>query len=437
MQNKRIMLFDFYVLLRNKKIKMKNLFLIGIAVILSFHTQAKNNITVELPEVYELANVILAMTEYGRTDDWEVLKATTYYREVLNYFEPVKNHPLLDSVNYSRERWKEYLSFRTDAYAFEFDDTNKLRRYVNFFSVEGHTPFDDHLSLIDDFVDQSNFRQFYHLHQTYYNNIVQNYSDYYFIDKSYQFLDDKIGKSQNDKNEYRYVTVLSPLVNRMNCHRDIDDQTVADFPSATPEFLNGITENNLYSRLNGNHMVFTEMDHGYINPVSDKYSTFISEHFNNERWDIQSGYQGLDVFNEYMTWAVYDIFVRENFPAIADSITLPWQYQNALRGFYAQNLFTQKVIELYMEYKNVEAIYEPLLTWCKEVEKTISLPTLLSVDKNNFVKTDVSAIQLHFSEEMNIRQNRFLRRLTRTGAPHPPGRFHLYLKISNIYQYWN
>ena len=39
--------------------------------------------------------------------------------------------------------------------------------------------------------------------------------------------------------------------------------------------------------------------------------------------------------------------------------------------------------------------------WCKEVEKTISLPTLLSVDKNNFVKTDVSAIQLHFSEEMN------------------------------------
>lgn len=31
-------------------------------------TEAKNNVIVEIPEVYELSNIILALTEYGKTD---------------------------------------------------------------------------------------------------------------------------------------------------------------------------------------------------------------------------------------------------------------------------------------------------------------------------------------------------------------------------------
>jgi hypothetical protein len=193
----------------------------------------------------------------------------------------------------------------------------------------------------------------------------------------------------------------------MNCHRDIDESTIADFPSATPDFLNDINDDNLISRLNGNHIVFTEMDHGYINPISDKYSQLISENFDNKIWDNNSGYEGIDVFNEYMTWAVYDLFIHEDYPEESDSIIYSWQYQNASRGFYAQNIFSEKVAELYNKKgnENFESIYEPLLKWCKSIENKISLPALVNIDSENFVKTDLDNIQLTFSEKMNNEQS--------------------------------
>jgi len=384
---------------------MKKLFILLLIFSSCGGAKTETEIKVELPETYELANIILALTEYGRTDEWEVQKHTQYYQDVLDYFEPVKNHPLLESVNYSREKWADYLSFRTDAYAFEFDKNNQLKRKFNFYANNGYKPFDENIELVNDFVQKSNFRNFFAEKKEFYDRIVNNYKDYYFIEQTVEFLNNKIGKpEQFNKRNFSYRIVLSPLVNRMNCHRNISANIVADFPSATIELMgNTIDNNDLTSRLNGCHMVFTEMDHGYINPISDKYKKLIAENFSNEIWDINSGYEGIDVFNEYMTWAAFDIFVREYFPEQADMVSMRWQYQNTTRGFFAQHAFTEKLKELYdkNEGNKFEAIYEPLLKWCKEVENTIALPTLLNVDFDNFIPVDINNIQLNFSEKMN------------------------------------
>ncbi|MEO1654329.1 MAG: hypothetical protein AAFU64_12360, partial [Bacteroidota bacterium] len=66
-------------------------------------------VEVKYPEVYELANIILALTKYGLEDKWQVRKGFPYYEEMREYFRPFMKHPLLDSVNYSREKWQEYL----------------------------------------------------------------------------------------------------------------------------------------------------------------------------------------------------------------------------------------------------------------------------------------------------------------------------------------
>ena len=109
-------------------------------------------IQVEYPEAYELANIILSLTEYGKTDPMEVRKDFEYYAEVQEYFAQVMDHPLLDTVNYSREEWEAYLSFRTDSYAFDFDENDQLSRQFEFITNEGFQHFDDHLDLINDFV---------------------------------------------------------------------------------------------------------------------------------------------------------------------------------------------------------------------------------------------------------------------------------------------
>ena len=132
-------------------------------------------ISVEYPESYELANIILALTEYGKADKWEVRKGFDYYEKMQDYFQSASNHPLLDSVNYSRERWKEYLSFRTDAYAFVFDENNRLKRHIDFYANEGVNPFDKHLDLINDFIQKTNFRTFFSQNQDYYKRVSAKY----------------------------------------------------------------------------------------------------------------------------------------------------------------------------------------------------------------------------------------------------------------------
>jgi hypothetical protein len=362
----------------------------------------KIEMEVEIPETYELSNIILALTDYGRTDDFEVLKSTAYYQEVIKFFEPVIDHPLLDSVNFSRERWEDYLSFRTDAFAFRFGDDNKIYRYLYFFANQGHDPFDKNLNLINDFVEKSHFREFFKEHKSYYDFITENYSEYYFIDKSWDFLNNFIGKQYSETNKLKYFIVLSPLVNRMNCHRDIENSIIADFPSASPAFLNQITNNNLSDRLNGNHMIFTEMDHGFINSVSEKNKLLISEKFNYAKWDNNSGYEEIDIFNEYMTWAVWDIFIRENFPEIAGFLSLRWQIQNASRGFFASNIFSDKLLEIVSEnkLKSLEDVYPPLLDWCKLTEDKLLIPAITNYEYERKSESGKMNIQLCFSESM-------------------------------------
>lgn len=168
----------------------------------------------------------------------------------------------------------------------------------------------------------------------------------------------------------KYIIAISPLVGGQNCHRNIDSCTTVDFPNISKNLILGGAANNIANRIVDNHAIFTEMDHGFINPISDKYAKLISANFDVKKWDIGSGYPGLSSFNEYMTWAVYDLFIHENFPAYADSIALQWQYQNASRGFIAQNLFSKKLLELFLSKKapkKIEEIYEPLLSWCKVI----------------------------------------------------------------------
>lgn len=383
------------------KRQMKLIFF-GFLTLLTITVYSQDKVKVEMTESYELSNIILALTQYGRTDKWDVQKVSPYYDEVLKYFEPIKNHPLLDSVNYSRKEWKKFLGFRTDMYAFSFNKGGTLKRDYPFNSF-GPIEVDKNLELINDFVLKSNYRKFYKDHVGLYNQIISNYEAYYFLQQSKSFLD-KIAERPANETRKKYIIAISPLVGGQNCHRNIDSVTAVDFPNISKDLILGELESNLNTRVVENHSFFTEMDHGYINPISGKYENLISTNFDVKKWDKASGYTGMNIFNEYMTWAVYDLFIKENFPNIADSIALQWQYQNASRGFIAQNLFTGKLSELYYGNKGkkrIKNLYVPLLKWCKSVEIKISQPTLINVNKQNFVKANIANLQLEFSEPMD------------------------------------
>ncbi len=370
------------------------------------HLNAQKQFDISIPESYELSNIILALTEYGRTDEWEVQKNTAYYKEVIKYFEPVKNHPLLQKVNYSRALWEDYLSFRTDAAAYQFDNEGKLIRTNNFYTNKGHKPFDENIGFINDFIEKSNYRSFYNEHKPLYNTIVHNYSGYYLLDTMKAFMEKVCGVTGAVPNAGKYLIVLSPLVLRMNCHRNIDSITKADFPTLSVALIenNKIEIENQAQRAVDIHTIFTEMDHGYINPLTDFFKKDVEQKFKNQFWDKKSGYKGLSCFNEYMTWALYDIFVNKYFPAIADSISTQWHYQNAARGFFASNYFSSQLVSLYnsrKENENLKNLYPKMLNWAaKNQPQNKELTLLLPKADSLYILPDTGEVTLNFSTEL-------------------------------------
>jgi len=356
-------------------------------------------IQVEYPETYELANIILALTDYGIKDKWQVRKNFPYYEEMRTYFQPYEDHPLLDSVNFSKKRWAEYLSFRTDAYAFEFNEQHKLQRINDFQSFEIRT-FDKNIALIEDFARQSNFRAFFKQHQAYYDKVVNNYKQEYMLPEMKQFLTEQFDDFFGDK---KYSIVVSPFVYAQNLHRDIDSTWTADFPSISDALAEGKAKMTISEKSTEVHTLFTEMDHGYVNPTSDKYP--IREKFQSALWDDESGYggNGTDVFNEYMTWAVFDLFNKKHFPDIADEINLYWHFQNDTRGFPYSYLFGQQLQKLYGQHqgkKKITELYPEMLKWCQEIQKDLSKPTIISPKDSIVVDKNSNLFKLTFSEPL-------------------------------------
>lgn len=357
----------------------KILFLLSI---LAFNqiifAKSKDQEIVQFNESYELANIILALTEYGKSDKLEVNKNTDYYQQVLTYFSPVSNHPLLEKVNYSREKWDTLLSFRTDAAAFSFDNDNKLYRKHKFYSMGKEiNAFEKNIDLIQDFIVKSNYREFYSKQKPYFDSISQLYEESLMINKIEKFLIREF--ETNSKSNHRII--VSPLVGRMHCQRYFNKASTSFIN--IPDYLYDINNINQISDkdiASGLHMFFTEIDHDYVNPITKKYKKLHSVNFTTSKWDKNSGYGNWDraVFNEYMTWAVYDIFILNSFPKVDKKVLLEWHEVNISRGFYASSLFSKKLVELYMNKEKEETIcslYPKLILYCKEVED--KLDTLL------------------------------------------------------------
>ena len=366
---------------------------------------AANESPVRLSETYELANIILALTEYGKADPWEVSQQSPYYQEVRAYFDQYCNHPLLAKVNYSRQKWENYLSFRTDSYAFAFDSANHLVRKFAFAANQGFNPFEENLAFVEDFANITKFRQFYRNHISYYQNLANAYLASQHYPEMLHFLETELGKCSSISS---YAIVLSPLVGRMNCHRMVVG-AATDFITLPNSLLTGKTAQTASEEeiASGTHMLFTELDHAFVNPLTDQYRTLVKANFTNNMWDSGSGYEGdsLATFNEYMTWAIYDLYVAQYFPVVAAKVSIDWAMQNETRSFYASALFNRELAALYHRRKRGQTLKELYPVFIKRLGKlqaSLRKPVIKACNLADKTIADTTAsFVVQFSEPMN------------------------------------
>src|SRR5687767_9967384 len=90
------------------------------------------SVHVEVPEVYELANIILALTSYEQLASHTVLRSA-YLDEVIAHFGPHRTHALIARLNSrltSGGSWSydAYYGFRENSYAYAFDGARLTRQ---------------------------------------------------------------------------------------------------------------------------------------------------------------------------------------------------------------------------------------------------------------------------------------------------------------------
>jgi len=367
---------DFYVLLNEKDSALTRFE--GVPPKVNFTDEYikknKGKWSVEVIEAQELFQVIAVITPTGLSDYKSMIinhDSTEYYLSVLKQFLPFKNEPIVIKIDsLLKNNW--YINLKADACALEFDNNNQIKKSEIYDRMRGSKNLlEPYFELLNAFSKKSNFRQFFAENKSLYDSLIRTHEIEMPTKKQWQWLETQFPSSKYDN----YRITFSPLVkgNHSTVRFDNNGFKQAIMFIRPPYRVKDVSEavsNGLVTRL-----VFTEIDHNYVNPESDKYLNEINSIFvDRDKWTDgkeSSGYNSpYTIFNEYMTWSVYllycyDQYSAEDFKVINDRIV---NYMINRRGFQRFDDFHQTMLSLYSNRKEgttVSKLYKPLLAWAK------------------------------------------------------------------------
>ena len=323
---------------------------------------------VEIPEVYELANIIVAVSDHGQSS-FQVDRDSEYFQKVLKHFGPYRDHPVVKEQIFARNM-STYLGFRTNSYCYMFE-ADRIRLDGIHWKAEWRDTFKSRIDLVEDFARKSGFREFYRENMSYYQEQIAKYKKEVPVEQMWQWLEKRFTARFDS-----YRVVLSPLCGGTHNTQDFSDGMFREavmFVAMGP-ILEG--EIDQIKRLSAARIVFTEIDHNYVNPVTDMFEGRVKKVFADyKKWNQQKGYSSPEkTFNEYMSWAVFALYAHDNyqpqdFEIINEKMTE--QMINS-RKFIRFRQFNDKLLELYKQQdqaKPIAELYPKILNWAQMMQE--------------------------------------------------------------------
>lgn len=326
-------------------------------------------VSVEIPEVFELAHIAWAIARVDFEDEQQTLTNSEYYQKVLDHFLPYQDHELIDILK-KGEIFSTYYGFRTNSAAYTFADEN-IKHEGIYPTAWSPDIFTQNLELVEDFARESGFRQFFKENRAYYAQQIESYEQKVPIKDMWNWLEARFPARYDS-----YKVLFSPLIkashNTQRFHNNFFSETVMYV--AGPDLY---LERDLDPQVELGHLariVFTEIDHNYVNPISDQFKEEIDEAFTEiDFWNSGLEYAGygtsLMTFNEYMTWGVFIVYLDETMPQnvareVAQSTV---ELMEERRGFPQFGAFCEELKRIYQnnpdQYPAFEDIYPPILDW--------------------------------------------------------------------------
>lgn len=334
---------------------------------------------IDIPEVYELVNVAIALTKKAEEQQGLVYTGTPYHADVQRYFAPVKDHPFVQALDREmRVNQSRYFHLKMNGYAFVYGAGDRIERSPIYdrTSFNGRPANDllPFLPLMQDFSDKSGFRNFFQDHRPLYRSQI----DYYRNDIDLAGMQQWLRVNFPAVKPYDSTNVIfSPLVAgsqsvtwiESNGFREL--QPHVNFPYDSPD-------DKLLSKeavaLRKGYIVFTELNHGFINPTADNYNARINAALDHRAYWARSespsdGYgTPYALFNEMMNWALVSLYLIDKAPqAHRDKMIARLNpYMAERRGFPQFPAFNAFLVDLYRKRPagaTVADLYPKIIDW--------------------------------------------------------------------------
>lgn len=343
-----------------------------------------DKIIYEIPMTYELMHIAIALTDTtivsnGYNVHNEVInKNSDYYKEVIKYFEPFKNHPLILDLNKSLRKSASNYIYNVQLGCILNLENNQLdkvnimpwirRAFINMKTVNKRH--------IENFAEVSKFEEFYKEHKIYYTDKLKEVQQNANVREQQKWLEKEFPSRYDN-----YRITISPLTGDTHFTQRFKFKGKRECIMWVKIFESDNQQNNSINKARYIGTVMTEIDHNYVNPVSDKYKKELNELINEThrtKWTnggASNSYKtGYKVFNEYMTHAVYLLFATQELNDSDKKIVEKSKIDVMIRvrKFIKFAEFYEQVKLLHQNRKSNETItdlYPKIIEWCK-IENT-------------------------------------------------------------------
>lgn len=337
--------------------------------------------TVEINEAQELVYIILAITDFGNKNPNITNRGTKYFEDVKNHFSKYSNLPIVEKFNsLLNESIANCILLPANAYGFTFKGDKIIPTNIYNFPAKGigkyeikTNPILTHIKDLEEFAKKSGYRKFYKNHIPYYNSLKEEYKNYAQIDEQKKWLESKFDYKINS-----YKVLTSPLISSINATHTFEDNNFKETLLFLPTITNDKEWNENYRKAINTRIIFTEIDHNYVGPVSNKNLDKINSIFNNRtKWVDENNKQipyypnPLKVYDEYLTWGLFLLYSHDKFGNDKELFEKITDNVNGIlikRGFIKAKEFNTELLNLYTNSsdKKIENLYKPLLEWSEK-----------------------------------------------------------------------
>jgi hypothetical protein len=345
----------------------------------AYKKEHDNTIFVEIPEVYELVNILFALTSTGKANNQIIEKSIPYYLTVLNHFEKYKNEKIVSIIDsLISQRPIYHCELKLDAYSFQFNKQSKIIKsnIYNITSRENSNTIEPYIPLLQDFANKTKFRQFYNENKSMYQEQIRFYKDSIDVESMFKWLN--VNFPNTECNSIKIV--FSPLVSGWQNSNTLQNNNFTEvFAHVNYPYYFSNNFSPVANLLIQGNAIFTELNHNFLSSQYDRndYSSQINNAIHNlNNWidtlkTARNYYNTRACFDEYMNWGLVSLWYLEKAPK-AELEKLFENIENFMtnqRGFTKFNAFNRFLIKIYQNRKPNETIsdlYPTIINWFRE-----------------------------------------------------------------------